>query len=324
MSMSSSSPIPTRRTLAIKRHADIVNVPKWKEKEMASLRNGPRATFYMNNGDRYIGDWKSGKKDGNGTYFYTVSGAVYQGEWSDDQRSGYGTYSIPVGPSSSTSMNTAMPDQRRSPDLPLLPSLQSLKGKSPPASGKHRRPTPDAQLRKVYAGEWLYDVRHGRGTCFYDDGSAYDGMWEGDVRQGWGRMTYASDKSVYEGEWHQGQRHGQGVLLLANGDRYEGTYFNDLKEGPGKFIYRRKRQAYEGEWALDMPKCGTLRDLPALVGPEGKGPGARAWWPIPPLTLKDSQSVIAMERRAILEERLQRVMFNNESQQYPADVYGHE
>ncbi|KAI8911332.1 hypothetical protein DFJ77DRAFT_550043 [Powellomyces hirtus] len=305
MSTTSSTPLPgrspTRRTFAIARHADIVNVPKWKQKEVASLRNGVRATVYMTNGDRYIGEWKAGMKDGNGTYHYASTGAVYQGEWAGDMRSGYGTYSIPISP------NAESTDAAKKSQEPLLPSLPALKKAAGTAPAK-KRVSADIALRKVYAGEWRYDLRHGRGTCFYDDGSMYDGMWEGDVREGWGRLQFASDKSIYEGEWHQGLRHGQGVLLLTNGDRYEGTYLNDMKEGPGRFIYRQKRQCYEGEWALDMPKCGTLTDLPPLAGQEGKGPAARHWWPIPKLTLVNPSAVLRTEREAILQDRLRRVV----------------
>ncbi|KAJ3166385.1 hypothetical protein HDU88_003253 [Geranomyces variabilis] len=327
MSSTASTPLPgrsggqsTRRTFAIARHADIVNVPKWKQKEIAALRNGVRATVYMTNGDRYIGEWQAGMKDGNGTYHYAATGAVYQGEWRQDMRSGYGTYSIPITPSP-RSTTTTDSDKSHGPLLPSLPALKKAVGsitttsptKSTPATSaiKIRAAQDAAPLRKVYAGEWAGDVRHGRGTCFYDDGSMYDGMWEGDVREGWGRLHFAADKSVYEGEWHDGLRHGQGVLLLANGDRYEGTYLNDLKEGPGRFIYRQKRQCYEGEWALDMPKCGTLRDLPPLAGHEGTGPTARKWWPIPQLTLLDPNDVLASEREAIRQERLRRVVEGN-------------
>lgn len=112
----------------------------------------------------------------------------------------------------------------------------------------------------------------------------------------------------------------------ANGNRYEGTWFNDQKEGPGKFIYRSKRQCYEGEWAKDMPKCGTLRDLPPLAGTQPR------MYPIPPvcprhastpfshhtiiltqrtfliqLALADPQSVLENERDLILEDRMQRM-----------------
>ncbi|KAJ3053737.1 hypothetical protein HK097_003507, partial [Rhizophlyctis rosea] len=106
---------------------------------------------------------------------------------------------------------------------------------------------------------------------------------------------------VYEGEWYDGMRHGQGILVMPNGNRYEGTWFNDLKEGPGKFIYRSKRQCYEGEWAKDMPKCGTLKDLPPLAGTKART------YPIPSLTLADPQKVLDNARESILEDRMHRL-----------------
>ena len=51
-------------------------------------------------------------------------------------------------------------------------------------------------------------------------------------------------------------------MTIVNGNRYEGMWFNDLKEGPGKFIYKEQRRCYQGEWRLDLPKCGTLVDMP--------------------------------------------------------------
>lgn len=45
---------------------------------------------------------------------------------------------------------------------------------------------------------------------------------------------------------------------------------DDKKEGPGRFIYKVKRQCYKGEWAQDIPKFGTLVDLPPLPGKPAK------------------------------------------------------
>lgn len=67
-------------------------------------------------------------------------------------------------------------------------------------------------LRKMYAGQWMADKRHGLGTCFYENGDVYHGSWETDMKEGWGQTQFA-DGSMYEGEWHLGKRHGQGILL---------------------------------------------------------------------------------------------------------------
>ena len=55
----------------------------------------------------------------------------------------------------------------------------------------------------------------------------------------------------------------------ANMDKYEGMWMNDMKEGPGRFFYRTKHQIYEGEWAMDVPKCGTLVDVPLAANHKG-------------------------------------------------------
>ncbi|KAJ3252432.1 hypothetical protein HK104_007312, partial [Borealophlyctis nickersoniae] len=52
----------TGATLTISRHADIGRIPRWKEKDLLSQRNGPHATVYMINGDWYLGEWKDNMK----------------------------------------------------------------------------------------------------------------------------------------------------------------------------------------------------------------------------------------------------------------------
>jgi len=44
---------------------------------------------YYNNGDRYDGDWKNGKKEGKGIYYYN-NGNRYEGDWKNDLREGKG------------------------------------------------------------------------------------------------------------------------------------------------------------------------------------------------------------------------------------------
>ena len=39
----------------------------------------------MASGDKYHGDWKDGKRQGNGTYYYN-DGDKYEGEWRNDER----------------------------------------------------------------------------------------------------------------------------------------------------------------------------------------------------------------------------------------------
>ena len=45
---------------------------------------------FLANGDRYIGEWKNGKKHGRGMYYFT-DGAIYAGEYVNDFMNGRGT-----------------------------------------------------------------------------------------------------------------------------------------------------------------------------------------------------------------------------------------
>ena len=50
-----------------------------------------KGRFIYANGDKYIGEFKEGKRHGRGNYHY-VSGNIYKGQFNENQRHGYGTY----------------------------------------------------------------------------------------------------------------------------------------------------------------------------------------------------------------------------------------
>ncbi|KAJ3173918.1 hypothetical protein HK101_011003 [Irineochytrium annulatum] len=302
-------------------------MPLWEQRDVLSQKTGQHATVFMINGDRYLGEWRGNKKQGNGTYFYSKSGSVYEGEWANDNRNGYGTFSVPVSrlprfappPTTSRPLNQtitpnyASTSSTLSPSptsfashhtlsMGLLPSPSAISASaSRPSSRSTTKRGKSPTLRKVYAGEWVDDRREGFGTYYYEDGGFYEGRWEDDQKEGWGRMSYV-DGAVYEGEWHREMRHGQGIFLLPNGDRYEGMWLDDQKEGPGRFIFKTKRQAYEGEWSKDLPKCGTLVDLLPLPGTMPRK------YPIPALKLAAPMEILRDQKEIIQEERLARML----------------
>ena len=51
-----------------------------------------------------------------------------------------------------------------------------------------------------FKGEWLGNLRHGKGKGTWPDGTYYDGDWFKNKAHGLGKMFYA-DGSSYEGEW---------------------------------------------------------------------------------------------------------------------------
>lgn len=166
------------------------------------------------------------------------------------------------------------------------------------------------QVRKEYAGDWLGDLRSGRGVAMNAAGS-YEGLWANNKKEGDGKMVYKTGE-VYEGEWSDGVRCGMGVLTLQNGDKYEGQFKNDVKEGPGRFYYYSTSKIYEGEWHNGTPKCGEFRSLGPGDGANnrsGDGESFQETFQLPSLTLKDSQRVLS---EAISEIRQERAVQSNE------------
>ena len=47
--------------------------------------------MYYNNGDKYEGDYKTGKKEGKGIYYYN-NGERYEGDFKNDKREGKGIF----------------------------------------------------------------------------------------------------------------------------------------------------------------------------------------------------------------------------------------
>ena len=81
------------------------------------------------NGDEYSGGWNDGTRHGQGVQYY-LNGDLYSGEWKDDKRHGHG------------SMIYASTDE--------------------------------------YVGEWKDGKRHGQGTIKYANGVKYSGEWKRD------------------------------------------------------------------------------------------------------------------------------------------------
>ena len=51
--------------------------------------------MYYNNGDKYEGDFRNGKKEGNGIFYYNrepFKRDIYEGEWRNDKKEGKGIY----------------------------------------------------------------------------------------------------------------------------------------------------------------------------------------------------------------------------------------
>jgi len=133
--------------------------------------------FYVHSypsGSRYEGQWKGGRKHGQGTYTY-AGGGKYVGEFVDDKRHGTGQYTYPDGDTYEGEFRFGRREGY---------------GKYTYSKGE------------CYEGQWLGDRMHGRGKYTYSSGKVYDGMWAEDRPHGEGQLT--DGVNVYDMKYENG------------------------------------------------------------------------------------------------------------------------
>nr|XP_033813158.1 MORN repeat-containing protein 3 isoform X2 [Geotrypetes seraphini] len=107
-----------------------------------------------------------------------------------------------------------------------------------------------------YKGEWLDNLKHGKGTQIWrHNGAVYDGDWKFDKRNGFGtysilNVVTGKYKKAYSGWWKNDKRHGYGTAFYSDTEYYEGDWKADKRSGWGR-MYFSNGTIYEGEWAGD-------------------------------------------------------------------------
>lgn len=221
------------------------------------IRNGRRhgwGIYIWPDGGRFVGQWSNDRRYGRGTRTWP-NGHRYEGEWRDGRISGQGTYSWPNGERYSGLWR----DGRK--------------------QGRGTYTWPDGGR---YEGGWQNDREHGQGTRRWPNGARYVGAFRHGRRTGQGTYTWP-DGARYTGGWRNGRKHGRGTYTWPDGSRYEGGWQNDKKHGQGTRDWADGYR-YEGEWRGDvMHGGGTFfwSDGGSYTGEwrDGRkqGPGSRIW-----------------------------------------------
>ena len=127
-------------------------------------------TYTFANGEKYVGEYKDDKRNGQGTYTWP-NGEVYVGENKDDKRNGQGTYTWPNG--------------------------QKYVGenKDDKRNGQGTNTWPNG---KKYVGEWLDDKANGQGVLTLANGTVQEGVFKNGVFQYAQKTPYSSNPSFLQ------------------------------------------------------------------------------------------------------------------------------
>ena len=129
-----------------------------------------------NKGDKYVGEYKDDKQNGQGTYMFS-DGSKYVGEYKDDKRNGQGTYTFANG----------------------------IKYVGEYKDGKYNgQGTYTLANGAKYVGEWKNGERNGQGTFRDSSGSLYVGEWKDDERNGAGKELDAMGNVMRQGYYVDG------------------------------------------------------------------------------------------------------------------------
>ena len=128
-------------------------------------------TYNLSNGNKYVGEYKNDKANGQGTYTY-ASGDKYVGEFKNSKRHGQGTFTFSNGDK-------------------YVGGYKNDK--------KHGQGTYTFAGGNKYVGEWWRNKRHGQGTETSADGSKYVGEWIYDKRTKNSESSYdAKEEQIYK------------------------------------------------------------------------------------------------------------------------------
>ena len=173
----------------------------------------------------YIGAWKDGLQNGNGTAIYN-NGNKYEGEFSKGFKHGYGQFSVStVGDVYTGHFEYGM---RNGEGIEKYGSTG-----------------------ETYVGNFVNDTRWGLGTAYYSDGSPkYIGTWIRGSPDGNGTL-FLQNGQKYIGEFSLGRPLGQGVLYDFDGQMIKNGTF-----GPGTNVNDNSNT--QSGLAFDLPKMLDL------------------------------------------------------------------
>ena len=156
-------------------------------------------TETYDNGDKYVGTFKDGKKHGKGKYT-SPDGFVYEGQFKNDKYHGQGINILPGGMKYTGEFKN---DQWDGKGTLIYPDGGKYVGdfKMTALNGKGYTLKPDGSYHE---GEYLNNARHGHGFEKAPNGNSYVGNYKDNTWHGYGVLT-TGDGKMYKGTWEMGK-----------------------------------------------------------------------------------------------------------------------
>jgi hypothetical protein len=245
---------------------------------------GTYTNFFLNK--KYIGEWKDGKKHGQGIQIWELTKNPtigLEGTWVNDNF--YRAEKVNLPPinqqpvvainEESRKLDTERQEQSK---LPPCPPVDYSKNGHQGAGGRTEKwhncfgrydlELNDTSKGDVYEGEFQNGWFYGQGKYTYANGEKYVGEFKDFNRDGWGTNTMP-DGSKYQGQYKEDKMHGQGTFTFANGGQYVGEYKDGKPNGQGTYILANGEK-YVGEYK-DGKRNGQGRNTFADGSPAKEG-----------------------------------------------------
>ncbi|KAH1000074.1 MORN repeat-containing protein 3 [Dendroctonus ponderosae] len=230
-------------------------LPRSRQLQNTSKRNGVRSTIFNTVGDWYVGEWLEDQKTGKGV-IGTRDGQRYEGELAQNRRHGFGVLA------------------QRIPGTDVFRLSYRGNWQRGRMHGEGLRVFPDGSF---YIGLFRHGKRHGHGRQWYADGAFFDGQYVSDVREGLGLLIRA-DGNRFEGEWKKDRQHGRGRFYhLKSGQLQEGVWVD------GSCVHSRMRDIDYRQCCIEptayaIPEVALLHaDDVSHLATEGALPGIPDW-----------------------------------------------
>ena len=213
---------------------------------------------------KYVGEWREGKKHGQGTQTY-LGGNKYVGQFKDDEYHGEGvkTYldgAKEVGKFVEGELYNGIFYDQSGVATTVLAGMRGTYAGDMSNGVPNGQGTLNFPNGPQYVGEFKDGDLNGQGTEIFDDEIVYVGEFKDDKYHGQGTYT-SPDGGKYVGEWKDGREHGQGTYTGADGEKYIGEFKEGIPHGQGthtspdgsKYVGEFKDDEYHGQGTLTFP-----------------------------------------------------------------------